>query len=95
MGAILVWGNGCIVGDRWRQPSLVAVLLTGLLAIQMPRSTCPSLLPITVTSSEENGPLLAELAASFNAGLPMVGNQCVQVSVVRKASGATEHTATT
>jgi Ca-activated chloride channel homolog len=70
--------------------TLVAVMLTGLVAIQAPRSSSCRSLPITVASSEEKSQLLSDLAANFNATHPMVGNQCVTVRVVRKASGAAE-----
>ncbi len=69
--------------------ALVAVVLTGLFAMQAPGSACSNL-SITVTSSEEKSQLLSDLAGGFNASHPMVGNQCVSVRVVRKASGATE-----
>jgi Ca-activated chloride channel homolog len=68
---------------------LVAVVLTGLLAMQMPGSACSGL-PITVASSEEKSQLLTDLASSFNASHPTVGNQCVNVRVLRRASGAAE-----
>ena len=64
--------------------ALVAVVLTGLLATQVPGSACSSL-AITVTSSEEKSQLLNDLAGSFNAT-----HQCVSVRVVRAKSGATE-----
>lgn len=70
--------------------SLVAVLLTGLLAIIQPPMPPCGKLAVTVASSEEKSQLLTQLAADFNGTRPMVGNQCVTVSVVRKASGAAE-----
>jgi Ca-activated chloride channel homolog len=69
--------------------TLVAVVLTGMMAMQLPHSSC-SRLPITVASSEEKSQLLSDLAGSFNATHPTVGNQCVSVRVTRKASGAAE-----
>jgi Ca-activated chloride channel homolog len=67
--------------------SLVAVLLTWLV---VPPKPCSSVLPLAVTSSEEKSSLLVQLASDFERARPMVGNQCVDVTVSRKASGAAE-----
>ena len=68
--------------------SLVGVLLTWLVVLsQLPPCTP---LPLAVTSSEEKSSLLVQLASDFERSRPMVGNQCVDVTVSRKASGAAE-----
>jgi len=67
--------------------SLVAVLLTWLV---VPSRSCSSVLPLAITSSEEKSSLLVQLASDYERSRPMVGNQCVDVTVSRKASGAAE-----
>jgi Ca-activated chloride channel family protein len=54
-----------------------------------PPAPC-STLPLAVTSSEEKSNLLTQLSDDFERGRPMVGNQCVDVTVTRKPSGAAE-----
>ena len=66
--------------------SLVAVLLTWLMVPPPPCST----LKLAVTSSEEKSSLLAQLSDEFERGRPMVGSQCIDVTVTRKASGLAE-----
>src|SRR2546423_1811968 len=66
--------------------SLVALMLTWLV---MPPRSCATL-PLAVTSSEEKSSLLAELATDFERTRPMVEDQCIAVTVSRKASGAAE-----
>jgi Ca-activated chloride channel homolog len=67
--------------------SLVAALLTWL---AIPSRPCSSVLPLAVTSSEEKSSLLVQLSSDFERSRPMVGNQCIDVTVSRKASGAAE-----
>ena len=66
--------------------SLVAVLLTWLMVPPPPCST----VKLAVTSSEEKSSLLAQLSDEFERGRPMVGSQCIDVTVTRKASGLAE-----
>src|SRR5438045_9384001 len=66
--------------------SLVAVLLTWLMVPPPPCST----VKLAVTSSEEKSSLLAQLSGEFERGRPMVGSQCIDVTVTRKASGLAE-----
>ena len=66
--------------------SLVAVLLTWLMVPPPPCST----LNLAITSSEEKSSLLAQLSDEFERGRPMVGSQCIDVTVTRKASGLAE-----
>ncbi len=51
---------------------------------QSDRSDCQSL---TVVASSEKAALLSQLAQQYNASDPRVGDQCVDVAVVSKASG--------
>jgi Ca-activated chloride channel homolog len=67
--------------------SLVAVLLTWLMVV--PLRPC-STLPLAVTSSEEKSSLLMDLASDFERSRPMVGDQCIHVTVTRKPSGLAE-----
>ena len=67
--------------------SLVAVLLTWL---AVPPRPCSSVLPLAVASSEEKSSLLIQLSGEYERGRPMVGDQCVDVTVSRKASGSAE-----
>jgi Ca-activated chloride channel family protein len=83
-----------VIGEmyRWRPlaaASVVAVLLTTALAFDARVTPCRSL-PVTITSYEEKSALLAQLASDFNAGRPMIAGSCLKISVVRRASGATQ-----
>jgi len=70
--------------------ALVAVLITGALAVQPRQAQSGPCTALTIALSEEKSALLAQLAADFQRTGPPVQGHCLSLRIIRKASGEVE-----
>src|SRR5437660_2034956 len=67
-----------------------ALLLTGVLAVLGRESLAARCLSLVVASSEDKSTLLGQIASDYQRTQPSVDRHCVDIRVVRVASGQAE-----